>query len=276
MYLWSALLVAGSVLLYGQVSPSPDAASAVQDLQRQVAAGVAARARVDQAQDALAAQRDADLLSAPIRLEDLTEERAAQLEQAARRQIDRARAKLDRTRAMVDAGLIPAKSLEPLNEELASAQATYALTLSRTQLTHEAVEMARLEQQALELMAANPPVAPHDSETLPVMERFDGDGRFTSADFDRVKVAFEHEFHKPLPVSAEGETAVHHALGFDHTGRVDVALLPDTTEGEWLRHFLEVSEIPYYAFRSEVPGKATGAHIHIGPPSVRLGPPKRG
>ncbi len=272
----SALLIAGSVLLYGQVSPSPDAASAVQDLQRQVAAGVAARARVDQAQDALAAQRDAELLSAPVRLEDLTEERSAQLEQAALRQIERAKAKLERTRTMVNAGLVPAKSLEPLNEELASAQAAYNLTLSRTQLTHEAVEMARLEQQALELMAANPPVLPQESETLPVMERFDGDGHFTTADFDRVKSAFEHEFHKPLPVSAEGETAVHQALGFDHTGRVDVALLPDTAEGAWLRHFLEVSEIPYYAFRSEVPGKATGAHIHIGPPSVRLSALKRG
>ena len=276
MFLPSALLVAGSVLLYGQVSPSPDAASAVQDLQRQVAAGVAARARVDQAQDAAAAQRDAELLNAPIALEDLTEERAAQLEQAALRQIERAKAKLERQRTMVDAGLVPSKTLEPLKDELAAARSDYDRTLSRVHLTHEAVAMAQLEQQAIELMAANPPVVPHDSETLPVMERFDGDGHFTSADFNRVKVEFEHEFHKPLPVSAEGETAVHQALGFDHTGRVDVALLPDAAEGVWLRHYLEASEIPYYAFRSEVPGKATGAHIHIGPPSVRLSVVKRG
>jgi hypothetical protein len=38
----------------------------------------------------------------------------------------------------------------------------------------------------------------------------------------------------------------------------------------WLRHYLEASAIPYYAFRSSVPGKATGAHIHIGPPSGHL------
>jgi hypothetical protein len=33
---------------------------------------------------------------------------------------------------------------------------------------------------------------------------------------------------------------------------------------------LESSAIPYYAFRSFVPGKATAAHIHIGPPSGHL------
>jgi hypothetical protein len=93
---------------------------------------------------------------------------------------------------------------------------------------------------------------------------------FTHNDFEHVKQAFEHQFHTALPVSADGETAVHAALGFDHRNRVDVALLPDAPEGVWLRHYLEASAIPYYAFRSSVPGKATGAHIHIGPPSGRL------
>jgi hypothetical protein len=51
---------------------------------------------------------------------------------------------------------------------------------------------------------------------------------------------------------------------------VDVALNPDTQEGHWLRKYLESSAIPYYAFRSFVPGKAAAAHIHIGPPSNRL------
>jgi hypothetical protein len=38
----------------------------------------------------------------------------------------------------------------------------------------------------------------------------------------------------------------------------------------WLRAYLAAKEIPYYAFRAAVPGKATGAHIHIGPGSTRL------
>ena len=66
-----------------------------------------------------------------------------------------------------------------------------------------------------------------------------------------------------------GDTAVHRAMGFDHRGRVDVALSPDQPEGVWLREYLTGQEIPYFAFRHAVPGKATGAHIHLGPMSTR-------
>jgi hypothetical protein len=120
--------------------------------------------------------------------------------------------------------------------------------------------MARKEQEAEEIAPA----------ASPAMERFDGDGSFTNADFKRVVLAYEKHFHRPLPVSANGETAVHRAMGFDHRDRVDVALSPDTEEGSWLREYLEASDIPYYAFRNSLPGRATGAHIHIGPPSNRI------
>ena len=104
----------------------------------------------------------------------------------------------------------------------------------------------------------------------PVMEHFEGDGSFTKEDFKHVLLAYEKQFSKPLPISAQGETALHRSLGFDHRDRVDVALFPDAAEGLWLRHYLEGSDIPYYAFRNSVPGKATAAHIHIGPPSNRI------
>jgi hypothetical protein len=65
-------------------------------------------------------------------------------------------------------------------------------------------------------------------------------------------------------------TAVHKALGFDHTGRVDVAVNPDSPEGIWLREYLDARAIPYYAFRVKMTGKSTNPHIHIGPSSTRL------
>ena len=73
-----------------------------------------------------------------------------------------------------------------------------------------------------------------------------------------------------MPISARGETALHRSLGFDHRGRIDVALNPDQREGVWLRTWLQRSKIPYYAFRAAVRGKATAPHIHLGPPSTRL------
>jgi len=83
-------------------------------------------------------------------------------------------------------------------------------------------------------------------------------------------LAFSSKFDRPLPISAEGETEVHRALGFDHRGRVDVAVVPSAPEGVWLRQYLQLRKIPYYAFSRAIPGKATAAHIHIGPGSTRL------
>jgi hypothetical protein len=269
MYLRIALLIAGSALLYGQTPPveAPKTAPAIQDLRNQVSAGIVPRVRLDQAEAALAAARDAELLNAPVSLDDLTEERATQLEEAARRQLERSQTRLEQVRTLVDAGLAPKQNLAAPTEDLASAQASYDLTLSRTELIHQVADMARVEQQIVEPhveAGSDPPLTP------PIMERFDGGGSFTAEDLRRVKSAFEREFHKELPISADGETAVHRAMGYDHRDRVDVALFPDTIEGKWLRQYLEASAIPYYAFRSLVVGKATAAHIHIGPPSTRL------
>jgi len=250
MYSTFSLFVLGGALLYGQAS-SPGLP----------------QSRLSQAKDALAAARDAELLEAPVSLADLTEDKALQLEQAALRQLDRAKAHVEQVQTMVDAGLEPKQSLVAPQEEQVFAQNLYDLTLSRAALVEQVAEMARLEEQ----IPQRPLDAAEDNgAAAPVMEKFSGRGSFTPADFYRVKNAFEEQFHKTLPVSADGETAVHRAMGFDHRDRVDVALVPDTTEGVWLRHFLQASSIPYYAFRSSVPGKATAAHIHIGPPSTHI------
>jgi len=119
MYLPFTLLLAGGVFLYGQTS-LPDT---------QVAAGIASRTLTAQAADTIAASRDAELLTRLFSLDDLTEEQATQLEQAARRQLDRASASLQRQRTLVDAGLAPAQSLSALTQEQEWAQSSYDLTL---------------------------------------------------------------------------------------------------------------------------------------------------
>ena len=262
MYLRFSLFVLGSVFLHGQTS-------------RMEAPGVAPlspRTLVDQAKDAIAATQDADLLNASFSLNDLTEDKAAQLEQAARRQMDRAQARVKRVRALVDAGLEPKQSLAAPLEDQAFAQSAYERTLARAELIQQVAEMARIEEQ---IPARQADAGEAIGSAPPVMEKFEGRGSFTPADFYRVKNAFEQQFHKALPVSADGETAVHRAMGFDHRDRVDVALVPDTSEGMWLRRYLEASAIPYYAFRSSVAGKATAAHIHIGPASSHFPAPGR-
>jgi hypothetical protein len=77
-------------------------------------------------------------------------------------------------------------------------------------------------------------------------------------------------FGRSLPISALGQTSTHDRLRFDHRDAMDVALHPDSREGQSLLNFLRQAGIPFVAFRGSVPGTSTGAHIHIGKPSPRL------
>jgi hypothetical protein len=238
------------------------ALTAVEDLRKQVDVGVAPRARLEAAEQALADARDADLLARTLYGTELTEEQSGDMEAAAQRRVDRRRAEIARLQVLVDAGALPLKSVDAAASELSWAERELGLAASRADLVRDLAALARAEQQAIEAHEAAAPG--------PAMERFDGDGTFTRTDLKAVLLAFEKQFKKPLPISAHGETSLHRALGFDHRDRVDVALAPDTPEGAWLRQHLEAGDIPYYAFRTPIPGKATAAHIHIGPPSLRI------
>jgi hypothetical protein len=100
--------------------------------------------------------------------------------------------------------------------------------------------------------------------------RFNGAALFKLGDATRVEKFFLQTFGRALPVSALGQTPTHDRLRFDHRDAIDVALHPDSREGQSLLNFLRQAGIPFVAFRGAVPGASTGAHIHIGKPSARL------
>jgi hypothetical protein len=185
---------------------------------------------------------------------------------AARRRVERKQARIEELKPLVEQGIYPRNALAPLAEELEEMEKTLELALSREKFLREMADMARAEEQWARIEAGPEPGA----GARPVSERFDGMGTFTPAHWKRVVLAYESAFGKPVPVSAHGETAMHKALGFDHRGRVDVALNPDDPEGVWLREFLTREKIPFFAFRAAVAGKSTAPHIHIGPPSLRI------
>jgi hypothetical protein len=82
---------------------------------------------------------------------------------------------------------------------------------------------------------------------------------------------FANRFGHALPTTAIGQSATHDRLGYDHRNAVDVGLNPDSLEGRALISYLQSTGIPFLAFRSAIPGVATGPHIHIGSPSHRTG-----
>lgn len=99
--------------------------------------------------------------------------------------------------------------------------------------------------------------------------RFNGPVHWTLADVAKVEGFYSTRFGHVLPISAYGQTPVHERLGFDHHNAIDVAVHPDSPEGQAIIAYLRSNGIPFIAFRYAVAGSATGAHIHIGNPSPR-------
>jgi hypothetical protein len=99
--------------------------------------------------------------------------------------------------------------------------------------------------------------------------RFNGGSPWALMDVSKIEKFFSGTFGRALPISAFGQTATHDRLRFDHRNAIDVALHPDSKEGQSLLGYLRQAGIPFIAFRNAVAGSATGAHIHIGKPSSR-------
>lgn len=259
------------LLLCAQNSEPPELQQARRDAERVrelVEDGALPRSALEEAEMALREAGDEAVLRRTlygrVTIEELTEEQTAAMLAAAQRLVDRQQREREKARRLVQEGAMPPKGLEPYEEELNSRRGTLEMANRRAELFRELAEMVRAEE-ALQITLEE---APEEAERI--AERYDGSGVFLPSQLSVIRLAFEREFRRPLPISAQGATALHRALGFDHRGRVDVALHPDQPEGRWLRRLLEQLQIPYLAFRGYLPGKSTGAHIHIGPPSGRL------
>jgi len=264
---FSVALLVCAACAFAQSDDDPEVVRAkvgAEKLRALVEAGALPRAQLEKAEAAILDARDAAFLRKTMYGQDLTAEQSDEMVAAANRRLERRQKAFDDAQQLVDAGVEAQVSLAPFLDELNFARRECSLAESRARLTQELAEMARAEEAVAQRLGTDPSVAPA------IAERFDGDGIFTATTFTRVERAFAGQFGKPLPVSAMGDTAVHRSMGFDHTGRVDVALNPDQAEGVWLREYLTQNNIPFFAFRQAVPGKATGAHIHLGPMSTRF------
>lgn len=232
-----------------------------------VNAGALPRVRLEQAQRDLADAQDEVILDrtlyGKVSVQDLTEEMGNAMVAAAQRRVDRQQDRINDANKLVDDGIIARNSVSALQDEMNSRTLALNLARSRTELIHEIAVMAQSERGMDGAADAGTFVGG--------MEHYEGSGLFNeSKDLKPIESAFSRKFEKSLPISADGETNVHRSLGFDHRGRVDVAINPEQKEGQWLMSYLRSRKIPFYAFTHAIPGKATGAHIHIGPGSTRL------
>jgi len=276
---------AGSILAADAASVSADRGIQLAQLELSrvkelVDLGALPRVRVEQAEANLEDAKDqaivAHNLYGDLPDQGASEQASTELIAAAERRFERQKARFEDAQKMVDAGVAARSFLAPFEAELTARETTLDLAHLRARLM---ADRAAMVQQAAQQQARQPKVPPvfvpaplEGSELLaPGEEHYEGSGEFNEArDLPVLELAFSTKFDRALPISAEGETEVHRALGFDHRGRVDVAVVPDGAEGTWLRQYLQTRKIPYYAFSRAIPGRATAAHVHIGPGSTRL------
>jgi hypothetical protein len=248
----------------------PAVVRAQDDMQRLrglIAQGAVPLVRYQRALEAIEDAKDLSILHKYLYSKDLLPEQADQLIHIAQRMLVRRQADMIRMRQLASSGVVSRAEAQATDADYDRAQTELQLAQSRAMLIQQIAESLRIERA---LASIELQVESHPEWAGSVYTRYDGRGVFTSVDREKIANAFAMRFSRTLPISADGETATHRSMHFDHRGRIDVALRPDQVEGQWLLRYLETNRIPYFAFRSAVPGMATGPHIHIGPGSTRL------
>ncbi len=256
-----------------ELNPDPDDPGVIRarkDLERiqlLITQGALPAMRLRKAQEDLKNAEDLSILQANLFGKDLTVEQADQMLFVAERLVLRRQRSMIEMQQLVQSGVISRSEAEASGADFDRAQTELHLAQTRVNLIVQMAEALRLQKSIASLETE---VEAHPEWAGKVYTKYDGNGIFRPQDLQKISLAFESKFARPLPISADGETATHRAMGFDHRGRVDVAVNPDMPEGTWLMQYLQANRIPYFAFRMAVPGMATGAHIHLGPQSTRL------
>lgn len=210
------------------------------------AAGVIVKSKLDAAEREVAAAKE--------RYERLREGSGQLTPVIAANEVRKAELRAKETRLNLEVLRIDAGVGTVARRDLEAAEA-------RAKEADDYLDLARVREEELT----------HEWELIRKIKEFEArGGRFDDSILERVSLDYEKQFGHSLPVSAMGMTHTHELLNFDHTGRVDVALNPDSAEGKWLIGQLTLRDIPFLVFRTAVAGKATGAHIHLGLPSPRL------
>jgi len=173
---------------------------------------------------------------------------------------------VEKRKALLAEGVISKRELAESEKKLAEVQAKADETRRQMGETDNLIAEVKAAEQ-LDKLAPAPSGAYTATAAL---VRFNGPAGWAISDIVKVEGFFVSRFGRALPVSALGQTAVHDRLGFDHRNSIDIAVHPDSDEGRAIMAYLRSAGVPFIAFRSAVPGSATGAHIHVGYQSRRI------
>ncbi len=214
-------------------------------IRKLVEAGALPRLKLEEAEQALARLKDEEILQrtlyGSLTVEDLTEVQTQEMVEAARRQLRLSTAASGCSQETGGRGRCGAHAITPVLEDFDRSGRTVDLAESAgAPVPGTRGDGAQRKRNWPPRLRTNPKTA------RKIAERFDGSGNFTQFQLAVILGAYAHEFAKPLPVSAQGSTAFHRSLGFDHRGRVDVAVHPDQKEGCVVAPFSGSTEDPVF------------------------------
>jgi len=183
--------------------------------------------------------------------------------------VKRTEEKLAVSRKLLAEGLIAKTQVEENERALAAAQQKVAETRRQMTGADDQIASVLVEQSANEQISKNLNLAKQRLVRTSSYIRFTGGPGWNLGEAYKVQRFFLDSFHRQLPIAVFGQGAIHDRWRLDHRNSMDISLHPDSAEGQALLNFLQRNGIPYLAFRSAIPGTATGPHIHIGRPSHR-------
>lgn len=184
-------------------------------------------------------------------------------------EVKRAEDKLAVSQKLLAEGLVARTHVEENERTLAEAKQKVAETRRQLTSADDQIAAVLVETAADEQLAKNLNLAKQRLVRTSSFIRFTGGPGWNIGEAWKVQRFFSDTFRRELPIAVFGQGAIHNRWRLDHRNSMDISLHPDSAEGQALLNFLQRNGIPYLAFRSAIPGTATGPHIHIGRPSHR-------
>ena len=183
--------------------------------------------------------------------------------------VKKAEQKRDQTQQLFAAGLISRRDVE--QAELAVTNAGLKVSEAQQQINTADTQIAQtlVEVEGEKQFARLGPIRRGSLIRTTSFIRYSGVGAWSLSQAGKIEIFFQQTFKRPLPIAVFGQGAIHNQWRLDHHNAMDISLNPDGAEGQALINFLQTNGIPFSAFRTAIPGVATGPHIHIGMPSHR-------
>jgi len=166
-------------------------------------------------------------------------------------------------------GLISKRDLEESERLLADAKLKVTTTQQQIGGADTQIAQVLVEIETEKQMAKLGPMRRGAFVSTGSFIRYTGAGHWLLGQAAAIETFFQQTFKHPLPIAVFGQGAIHNQWRLDHRNAMDIQLRPDEPEGQALINFLRQNGIPFSAFRTAIPGVATGPHIHIGMPSHR-------